>query len=120
MRITRVQAVQAHYVPKQAHAPRGPFPPEMQGFNPRSVEFDGMGALAAANIEDLEVWEDDANPAAQPEIITEYQPENAEDGAGFEPGATAQNNFRPERRFRCRHCHAVVMEFDLDDHECGE
>ena len=29
MRITRVDAVQAHPVPKQAHAPRGPFPPEL-------------------------------------------------------------------------------------------
>lgn len=117
MKIIRVPAVQAHAVPKSAHAPRGPFPPEMRGFNPRSVEFDDNGS---AELSDLDVWEDDAHPAAQPEIVTDYAPEQNEDGWGFEPGATAQNNFKPEKRYRCRHCGTLVLENQIDYHECED
>jgi hypothetical protein len=116
MKIIRVQAVQAHAVPKTAHAPRGPFPPELQGFNPKAGELDVNGA----NLSELDEYEDDAHPAAQPEIITDYAPEQNEDGWGFEPGATAQNNFRPERRYRCRHCRTLVLENQIDYHECDE
>ena len=75
---------------------------------------------ASADIYDLEVWEEDASPAAQPDIVYDYQPENAEDGSEFESGATAQNNFKPGKRYRCRHCLASVMSHELDSHECGE
>ena len=117
MRIIRVQAVQAHAVPKHAHAPRGPFPPEMQGFNQRSIELDGYGEVIDGS-EYLE--ENDANPAAQPQIITEYESEQAADGANFPLGATAQNNFRPEKMYRCRHCDARVAEHELEEHECDD
>ena len=116
MRIIRVQAVQAHAVPKTAHAPRGPFPPELRGFNPKSGEL----SVEGADMDGLDEYEDDAHPAAQPEIITDYAPEQNEDGWGFELGATAQNNFKPEKRYRCRYCRTLVLENQLDYHDCED
>ena len=87
MRITRHQAVQAHYVPDRVHQPRGPFPADI---------FD------------------------EPEINYNYPSEDSEDGAGFEPGSTAQNNFKPTKYYRCKACNARVSEHHLDDHVCEE
>lgn len=116
MKVTRVKAVQAHAVPKTVHAPRGPFPPEMQGFNPRYMEL----SVDGADYSTIEVDDEDAHPAAQPEIVTDYMPEQNADGYGFEPGATAQNNFRPEKYYRCRHCDFRLQAHELDDHECDD
>lgn len=116
MRVYRHNAVQAHYVPKHVHAPQGPFPPEMRGFNPRRADLSVMGA----DLGDLEEWEEDAHPAAQPEVVTDYEPEMPEDGANFEMGATAQNNFRAPKRYRCRECSATLFEDELDAHDCEE
>lgn len=87
MKITRVQAIQAHPVPKRVHEPYGPFPVEL---------FD------------------------EPEIVYDYHSEDDDGTSSLEPGATAQNDYKPERFFRCRHCHARVTEAEMDAHSCGE
>lgn len=55
----------------------------------------------------------------EPEIINNYEPEFAEDGANFPLGATAQNNFRAPRTMICSHCEARVPENKTGDHICG-
>jgi hypothetical protein len=55
-----------------------------------------------------------------PEIIYDYAPEAAEDGAGFESGATAQNNFTPVKHYVCKHCGARVTEDQIESHVCEE
>lgn len=85
MKITRINAVQAHPVPKRVHEPRGPFPDNL---------FD------------------------EPEIVTSYSVENDEHGENFEPGATAQNNYRPPKFYRCKSCKAKVSEVELSAHDC--
>jgi hypothetical protein len=87
MKIVRVQAVQAHPVPKRVHEPYGPFPVEL---------FD------------------------EPEIIYDYASEDDDGSSSLEPGATAQNNYRPARYFRCRHCDLRVTEEEIEAHICGE
>lgn len=49
----------------------------------------------------------------EPEIIsaTEY--------VEFEPGATVQNNFKPEKMLRCARCQARVKETETETHICG-
>lgn len=49
-------------------------------------------------------------------VITDYEPAVEE----FPPGATAQNNFRPERLLTCRLCLAEVFESETADHVCEE
>lgn len=56
----------------------------------------------------------------EPEINTEYESEYDEAGAEYELGATAQNNYKPVKHFRCRTCHARVVSTDLDIHTCEE
>lgn len=50
---------------------------------------------------------------AEPEIIS--IPEVSE----FEPGATVQNNFKPEKYLRCARCLVRVRESETEDHICG-
>lgn len=88
MRITRVQAIQAHPVPASVQAPRGPFPPEL--FREPEVVYDTSSGG------------DD------------------EGGTNFEPGATAQNNYKPPKYYRCKYCNARVADFEIPTHECGE
>lgn len=49
----------------------------------------------------------------EPDIISvpEYQE--------FEPGATAQNNFKPDKYLRCARCLVRVRESETEDHICG-
>jgi hypothetical protein len=54
------------------------------------------------------------------EIVSDYDPSFAEDGTGFEPGATAQNNYRAPKVLRCASCFARVMENETDSHVCEE
>jgi hypothetical protein len=77
-------------------------------------------SVDGADFSSTEVYEEDANPAAQPEIVTEYDSEEDEGGANFPLGATAQNNYRPEKVYRCRHCNSRVIESELDLHVCEE
>ena len=49
----------------------------------------------------------------EPEIITLTERDE------FEPGATVQNNFKPEKMLRCARCLARVKESDTEDHICG-
>lgn len=56
----------------------------------------------------------------EPEIVYEYHSEDSEDGSDFEPGATAQNNFKPLKYYRCKHCNARVDSNHLTDHVCEE
>jgi hypothetical protein len=87
MKITRVQAIQAHPVPKRVYEPRGPFPEHI---------FD------------------------EPEIVDEYQVEQDENGTEYDLGATAQNNYRPVKHYRCKSCDAKVTAIQLDSHVCEE
>lgn len=115
MRVYHVKAVQAHYVPKSAHAPRGPFPPEMQGYNPGYAPMDDDGTF---DLPSADRYEEQASQAAQPDIVYDYAPEDAEDGEGFAPGATAQNNFSPAVIYRCRYCQARVSAEEREFHDC--
>lgn len=54
----------------------------------------------------------------EPEIVTEYFSEAAEDGSNMPLGATAQNNFRPERWLRCSVCFSRVLSTETEEHEC--
>jgi hypothetical protein len=54
------------------------------------------------------------------EIIDNYEPQLAEDGAGFALGSTAQNNFRPVKHLRCSNCLARVPETETQNHVCEE
>lgn len=56
----------------------------------------------------------------EPEVQSEYESEYDEAGVNFEPGATAQNNYRPVKYYRCRNCHARVSQLNLDTHTCEE
>lgn len=85
MKITRVDALQAHPVPKSVMAPQGPFPRDL--FNEKPV-------------------------------VTDYEPQYAEDGGNFVAGSTAQNNFKSPRLMFCSNCHAKVLENKTGDHEC--
>jgi len=53
-------------------------------------------------------------------IISDYDPSFAEDGAGFEPGSTSQNNYRAPKVLRCASCFARVMENETENHVCEE
>jgi hypothetical protein len=87
VKITRVQAIQAHPVPSRVYEPRGPFPEHL---------FD------------------------EPEINSDYLSEDDEAGAGFEPGATAQNNYKPVKHYRCKGCRLRLTAVELDTHICEE
>lgn len=87
MKITRVQAVQAHPVPKRVHEPRGPFPDHL---------FD------------------------EPEIVDRYPVEQDENGGEYALGATAQNNYKPVKYYRCKTCDARVSGTHLEAHVCEE
>ena len=51
---------------------------------------------------------------ASPEIITDYVPFDEE----YEPGATAQNDFKSPKLFRCKECTVIVLEHEVPDHWC--
>lgn len=54
----------------------------------------------------------------EPEIITDYFSENSEDGSNLPLGATAQNNFKPERWLRCSVCLSRVLSTETEKHVC--
>lgn len=54
------------------------------------------------------------------DIVDDYEPQLAEDGAGFALGSTAQNNFRPVKHLRCSNCLARVPETETQHHVCEE
>ena len=56
----------------------------------------------------------------EPEIVADYHPEDDEAGADFQLGATAQNNYKPVKYYRCKSCHARVTEKELESHVCEE
>lgn len=56
----------------------------------------------------------------EPEINIEYASESDEAGSEFELGATAQNNYKPSKYFRCKHCYARVLSTELELHGCEE
>lgn len=56
----------------------------------------------------------------EPEIVSEYASEDDEAGINFEPGATAQNNYKPTKYYRCRTCHVRVSDKEVDAHTCEE
>ena len=56
----------------------------------------------------------------RPERAADVEPQPDGGGESLPMGATAQNNYRPVRWFRCRDCSEVLAEADLDDHTCEE
>jgi hypothetical protein len=56
----------------------------------------------------------------EPEIIDDYTPEYAEDGANFPLGATVQNNFKPPKFLRCALCLVRVLETETENHICED
>lgn len=56
----------------------------------------------------------------EPEIVTDYEPEYAEDGANHPLGATAQNSFKAPRTMICSECEARVPENKTGNHECRD
>lgn len=56
----------------------------------------------------------------EPEIVSDYEPQYAEDGGGFEPGSTAQNNYRPPKYLRCKACLVRVLESETENHICED
>ena len=50
----------------------------------------------------------------------EYDQAYPEDGEDFALGATAQNNFKPLKWYRCVDCSERVREDELEQHECEE
>lgn len=54
------------------------------------------------------------------DIFPPYRPEISDidyDPDWFPPGATAQNDMRPNR-YQCQDCGAVLWEAELEDHDC--
>lgn len=49
----------------------------------------------------------------EPEIVTNTERDE------FEPGATVQNNFKPEKTLRCARCLTRVKESETEAHICG-
>ena len=47
-------------------------------------------------------------------ICSDYEPQEDR----YLPGATAQNDFKPDRLFRCRDCLMDVYESETPYHEC--
>lgn len=99
MRITKHQAVQAHYVPSKVYYPNLDWDED--------DNLDIMGLL-------------DAHVTREPEINIDYESEAAEDGANMPIGATAQNNYTEVKMFRCRDCSARVRKDDLEFHVCED
>lgn len=53
----------------------------------------------------------------RPEVVHDYYRPGQDD---IEEGATAQNNFKPPRVFKCRDCGVLVLEHEIPDHDCPE
>lgn len=51
-------------------------------------------------------------------VVTDYVPESDGGGEELPEEATAQNNYRAYKWYRCRDCHMAVRDDELDDHEC--
>jgi hypothetical protein len=92
MRIINSQAIQVHPFPDRVTEPKGPFPPELT-----------LG-----------------HSLSEPEIVYDYDEAYAEDGSGFLPGATVQNNYKPLRYLRCSVCSERVLETETELHICEE
>jgi hypothetical protein len=56
----------------------------------------------------------------EPEIVSDYEPQYNEDGLGFEPGSTSQNNYKPLKYLRCKACLERVLETETESHVCEE
>lgn len=99
MRIYKVKAVQAHYVPPSVYYP--------------DLDFDEDDNLVIDGLLD---------PGLQnhPEVVEHGDTEGFEGSSNLPDGATAQNNYKPGKMYRCKFCKARVTEDDLDIHECDE
>lgn len=51
----------------------------------------------------------------EPKVITDYESFDTE----IPRGATAQNNFKSPRMFRCSYCTVVVLEHEMPNHTCS-
>jgi hypothetical protein len=89
MRITKVDAVQVHYVPTRAYPPRS-----------------------------LDSFEDLVDIYNDTRVVVDYEHEDDEGSSKLDPGATAQNNYKPVKYYRCRRCDERVSEYELDEHVC--
>lgn len=55
-----------------------------------------------------------------PKVVTEYLPQPDGGGEEIPVGATAQNDFKPLKWFRCKICTEVIAEHEISDHPCKE
>ena len=62
----------------------------------------------------------DYDVTAESEINYDYASESPDDGSNFAEGATAQNDFKPERLFRCKKCLIKLVESEIKLHICGD
>lgn len=116
MKIVTKAAVQAHAVPERVYEPEGPFPPSMRGYSQKRADLN----IDGADFETLEEHNEYSHQQAQSEIVYDYAPAMPEDGSGFLPGATAQNNYKPPVYLRCALCFMRVLETETEDHICEE
>lgn len=56
----------------------------------------------------------------EPDIVDDYIPAMAEDGAEFPEGATAQNKFKPIKWLYCAVCYEKVKASETTAHVCEE
>lgn len=89
MRIVRINAIQAHYIPDRAYPARS-----------------------------LDYFDDLVDTGRDLPVNDEYTPAEDEGHSNLEPGATAQNNYRPDKMYRCRHCNERVAAVNLESHVC--
>lgn len=99
MKVTRVQAVQVHYVPNMVYQP--------------DLDFDDDDNLIITGLLDSSVTK-------EPEIVYEYESEYDEAGGNVPIGGTAQNNFSEVKTYVCKYCHARVKGVDIESHECED
>jgi hypothetical protein len=97
MRIYKVKTVQAHYVPPSVYYP--------------DLEFDEDDNLVIDNLLDPSLHNN-------PEVVEHGDAEGFEGSSNLPDGATAQNNYREIKMYRCKFCRARVSEGDLDIHDC--
>lgn len=110
-RIQRIVTKQGHPVPKTAHSPKGPFPPELQGYDVDPRRPSGHGILGEST-----TFNHNPHNSAQPKIVSDYVPVDEILSPGL--GATAQNNFTEPKVFKCNLCTALVFEHQIPDHRC--
>jgi len=56
----------------------------------------------------------------RPQVISDYVPQPDGGEEEFPLGATAQNNFKAVRWFKCKKCSEIISEQKLPSHSCED